>query len=306
MRMLLPNNLFLITCITLITITSPFSSGMSNNPFLVSPDSEKFIQNDMPTICLIIPVLNEAEHIVPLFERIALALKGKKYAVYYIDDGSTDGTIALIEKLRQSQPENVRLFRRVKTLSGCQRGAALFYGMKKGLEDKENTIFVEMDGDLSHRPEELPDGIKRLSKHNCDVLIVSKYLENAGIVNRSSIRNFISRVNSLVMRLAIGGKISDYSNGYRFYNRWAAETLARHQPDYGSPIYLSEALSVWLSNGLKIDEVSGIYVGRGKGDSKVRLIDILKGIVAIFHIGLRYRLGKYKQTSIRQTKKAST
>jgi len=40
-------------------------------------------------------------------------------------------------------------------------------------------------------------------------------------------------------------RIKDYSNGYRFYSRSAAELLAHHEIKYASPIYLTEVMAIW-------------------------------------------------------------
>ena len=89
------------------------------------------------------------------------------------------------------------------------------------------------------------------------------------------------------MRLLLNRRISDYSNGYRFYSRRAGLAIAGSQIRYGSPIYLSEVMAIWLHAGFRIAEVDSTYVGRHEGLSKPRPMDLLKAAIAICEISWR-------------------
>jgi dolichol-phosphate mannosyltransferase len=147
-----------------------------------------------------------------------------------------------------------------------------------------------MDGDLSHRPEELPDGIRRIAAGAGDVAIASKYVPGGKVVNRPLGRRLVSRVCSAAVGTLISWRIRDYSNGYRFYNRAAAKLVTEHKIRYESPIYLSEVLTLWLRSGLRVIEFSSTYVGRQEGLSKLRMTDLVKAAVAIFEISSRYHI----------------
>ena len=98
-------------------------------------------------------------------------------------------------------------------------------------------------------------------------------------------RRIVSRVCSFVVGTLISPAIKDYSNGYRFYNRRAAHMICHHRIRYGSPIYLTEVLALWLRHGLRVMEFPSTYVGRHEGLSKLRLIDLFKAGLAVFEIG---------------------
>ncbi len=70
-----------------------------------------------------------------------------------------------------------------------------------GLEHTRHGVFVEMDGDLSHRPEELPEGIRLITQGQCDVAIASKYVPGSDVVHRPWSRRMVSRVCSYAVRL---------------------------------------------------------------------------------------------------------
>ena len=59
---------------------------------------------------------------------------------------------------------------------------------------------------------------------------------------------------------------------------------------YGSPIYLTEAMAIWLRNGMRVTEIPGHYVGRDEGFSKLRFIDFVKAALGVVEIGFRYRV----------------
>ncbi|HEY9617435.1 MAG TPA: glycosyltransferase, partial [Microcoleaceae cyanobacterium] len=100
-------------------------------------------------VIIVLPVLNEAENIVPLLEGIHRELSNIPYTVCLIDDGSKDGTVEKIYQLMSSGKHHLHLIQRQKTWYGSQRGSALQIGMEWGLHHTLHEIFVEMDGDLS-------------------------------------------------------------------------------------------------------------------------------------------------------------
>lgn len=247
-----------------------------------------------PSVLIILPVLNEKDNIDPLIEGIRRELVELDYTICIIDDGSVDGTLDRIRVLMDNKRQDIVLLQGKKLKYGCQRGGALKRGLDWGLESTDHGIFVEMDGDQSHRPEELKIGIQLIESGEYDVVIGSKYVAGGKTINRSVGRNLVSLISSIAMGLAITPRIRDYSNGYRFYTRRAAEIVEEHEIKYHSPIYLSEVLAIWLTRGLRIIEFPTIYIGRNEGLSKVRWIDLAKGAIAALEIAWRYRVIGFK------------
>lgn len=234
-------------------------------------------------ICLLIPVLNEAENINELILRIEKSLFQQNYLLVFIDDGSKDGTDEAILR-HQAINKNIILLQREKKLSGCQRGGALFYGLQNISERYKVIVWAEMDGDLSHQPEELPKAISTLKNGNSDVVIVSKYASKSLTTGRGLIRNLISLVNSILFRVTFSRKITDYSNGFRLYNKKSADCILRQYIKYSTPIYLGEVLIHWLKADLTIKEIPGKYIGRKKGNSQVVLKDVFEGLAGYFYL----------------------
>ncbi len=198
--------------------------------------------------------------------------------------------------MRDEPPGNMVLIRRQKTSPGCQRGSALLELLHWGLRHTSHELFIEMDGDLSHLPEEIPEGLSRLAGR-FDVVIASKYLSGSEETMRHPGRRLISAAATSLARLLLTRSISDFSNGFRFYTRASAQLIASHQIRYGSPIYLVEVLMLWLHEGMRVTEFPSVYVGRQEGSSKVIYGDVIKGGLAILEIAIRYHLTGYKSNS---------
>ncbi len=244
---------------------------------------------NMTGVFIILPILNESANIAELLDRIEAALAGRPSTIGILDDGSTDGTTEYVRERMNARPDAIHLIERKKTLPGCQRGSALNALMHWGLAHTSHDVFIELDGDLSHQPEEMPRGIELLSQ-GFDVVIASKYLGGSREIERHPGRRMVSAICSQMARTALDRKIHDYSNGYRFYSRRSAEVIARYETRNGGPIYLSEVMGIWLREGMRIAEFPSVYVGRQKGSSKVIARDIFKAASSLFVIACRYRL----------------
>jgi glycosyltransferase involved in cell wall biosynthesis len=87
------------------------------------------------------------------------AMAGQDYVVCLVDDGSRDGTVEFITAAMQQPDHRLHLIQREKTMRGSQRRTALYVAMTWALTNTNCRFMIEMDGDLSHRPEELPQGL---------------------------------------------------------------------------------------------------------------------------------------------------
>jgi dolichol-phosphate mannosyltransferase len=253
-----------------------------------------------PGVCILLPVLNERANIAELLDRIEHVLAGVPHTVCIVDDGSKDGTVEYLAARMALPQSNVHVILRVKTTRGSVRGSALHQSLLWGLENTTHGIFVEMDGDLSHRPEELLEGTGWISK-GYDLAIASKYVSGSQVTNRPWGRLMVSRVCSIAVGVVISPRIRDYSNGYRFYSRAAAEMIADHEIRYASPIYLTEVLALWLRHGVRVAEFQTTYVGRNEGVSKLRFIDLFKAVLAIFEVSFRYHVTGFKRVAAAKT-----
>jgi glycosyltransferase involved in cell wall biosynthesis len=112
----------------------------------------------MPTdVTVVVPVRNEAGNIAPLVGEIEQALTGHAaFEVVYVNDGSTDGTRAELQKLMQSKP----WLRQVVHAQSCGQSAAV----RSGVRAARSPVIITLDGDGQNNPAFMPDFLRRLTE----------------------------------------------------------------------------------------------------------------------------------------------
>lgn len=234
----------------------------------------------MNKIAIIIPAYNERKNLKKLVDQINSNLNDIQILI--IDDSKVnDSEQTIIDK------KNVHFIYRGKKLG---RGSAVLFGLKECLK-KDYNIFIEMDADFSHDPNELQDKIDFFVNNNLDVLIASRYLKNSKIVNWSLSRRIFSKLSNFLAKKLLRIPVSDYTNGYRFYSREAAQLITRECGKIGDGfIVLSEILLVTSLNKLKIGEISSVFINRIRGESSVnvKLIFLsLFGLLKLFILKIK-------------------
>src|SRR5918998_5454386 len=103
-----------------------------------------------PDLSVVVPIYNEAATVAELYRRTAAALDEgpRSYELVFVDDGSTDGTFAELERLHSADPR-VRAVR-------FKRNFGQHPAMHAGLSRARGDIVVTMDGDLQNQPEDIP------------------------------------------------------------------------------------------------------------------------------------------------------
>jgi polyisoprenyl-phosphate glycosyltransferase len=117
-------------------------------------------------ISILIPVYNNERTLEPLCARIAAALAGADYEVLLVNDGSRDGSWALIEKLAAADP-------RVKAI-GLSRNFGQHPAIAAAIDHAAGDVLVLMDADLEDQPEHIPQLIAALGSNNCDIVYTVK------------------------------------------------------------------------------------------------------------------------------------
>jgi len=103
-----------------------------------------------PRLSVVVTLFDEAGSLAELHRRAlaALAALGRPFEIVYVDDGSTDGTFAMLEELHDGDPR-VRAVR-------FKRNFGQHPAMHAGLSRARGDIVVTMDGDLQNLPEDIP------------------------------------------------------------------------------------------------------------------------------------------------------
>ena len=213
---------------------------------------------------VIIPTYNEKENIENII-RAVFALD-KCFHILVIDDGSPDGTAAIVHRLIDTEFAD-RLF--IKERSGkLGLGTAYIAGFKWALEHNYDYIF-EMDADFSHDPNDLPRLYAACHDEGYDVAIGSRYVSGVNVVNWPMGRVLMSYFASKYVQLVTGISIKDTTAGFKCYRRCVLESIPLDQVRFKGYAFQIEMKYTAYKMGYKIKEVPVIFVNRREGVSKM-------------------------------------
>ena len=169
---------------------------------------------------VIIPTYNEKENI----EKIVRAVMGleKAFNILVIDDGSPDGTAAIVKRLMADEFAD-RLFL-IERTGKLGLGTAYIAGFKWALAHGYDYIF-EMDADFSHDPNDLPRLYAACHDEGADVAIGSRYVSGVNVVNWPMGRVLMSYFASKYVRMVTGFNVHDTTAGFKCYRRRVLETI---------------------------------------------------------------------------------
>lgn len=213
---------------------------------------------------VIIPTYNEKENIEKII-RAVFALE-KCFHILVIDDGSPDGTAAIVKGLMQQEFAD-RLFLMERT-GKLGLGTAYIAGFKWGLAHGYDYIF-EMDADFSHAPSDLPRLYSACADEGYDLAIGSRYISGVNVVNWPIGRVLMSYFASKYVRFVTGFKVHDTTAGFKCYKRRVLETIDLDAIRFKGYAFQIEMKFTTYKCGFKIKEVPVIFVNRVEGVSKM-------------------------------------
>ncbi|MBQ9666968.1 MAG: polyprenol monophosphomannose synthase [Bacteroidaceae bacterium] len=213
---------------------------------------------------VIIPTYNEKENIEKII-RAVFALE-KVFHILVIDDGSPDGTAAIVKNLMQTEfGERLFLLERSGKLG---LGTAYIAGFKWGIEHQYDYIF-EMDADFSHNPADLPRLYAACAEEGYDLSIGSRYISGVNVVNWPIGRVLMSYFASMYVRWITGFKVHDTTAGFKCYKRRVLETIDLDAVRFKGYAFQIEMKFTAYKCGFRIKEVPVIFVNRVEGVSKM-------------------------------------
>ena len=213
---------------------------------------------------VIIPTYNEKENIEKII-RAVFALE-KCFHILVIDDGSPDGTAAIVKGLMQQEFTD-RLFL-IERTGKLGLGTAYIAGFRWGLAQGYDYIF-EMDADFSHAPSDLPRLYSACADEGYDLAIGSRYISGVNVVNWPMGRVLMSYFASKYVRFITGFKVHDTTAGFKCYRRRVLETMDLDAIRFKGYAFQIEMKFTTYKCGFKIKEVPVIFVNRVEGVSKM-------------------------------------
>jgi glycosyltransferase involved in cell wall biosynthesis len=220
-------------------------------------------------LSVVVPVYNEAENVGLLVEAVRSALGDEQsWELLLVDDGSADGTVAIVEELAAVDPR-VRLVALARNYGQTQ-------AMQAGFDEAAGDVVVSMDGDLQNDPRDIP-------------LLVAKLREGYDLVAGYRVKRrdrFLSRkvpswVANRIIRAITKVDIRDNGCSLKAYRRWTLDRMALYSDMHRFLPALAAATA-----GARITEIPVRHHSRRHGRSKYGLSRILKILADLFTITL--------------------
>ena len=236
---------------------------------------------------VIIPTFNEKDNIEAIIKSV-FSLE-VPFHILVIDDGSPDGTGAIVKRLQEAFPNKLHLVER-EGKSGL--GTAYIRGFKYALEHKYDYVF-EMDADFSHNPNDLIRLHQTCHGQGYDVVIGSRYITGVNVVNWPIGRVLMSYFASSYVRLVTGMSIRDATAGFICYRSTVLEKIDLTKIKFiGYAFQIEMKFTAWKM-GFKIKEIPIIFTDRTLGESKMSKNILAEAIFGVIKMKLSSFFRKY-------------
>ena len=215
-------------------------------------------------VLIVIPTFNESESIVPLIARIDKVrdLVSNQYHldILVVDDNSPDGTADFVN---DAEYQNVFVLSQ-----NTKKGLASAYlaGFQWGLL-RDYDFFMQMDGDLSHQPEQIPQLLALSSTKN--LVIGTRWMAGGQVVNWPKRRRYISKFGTRYAAFILRLPFKDLTSGYRVLPRQLLECLDLSRFETQGYSFQIEIIMKAVNLGFDIKEVPITFVERANGKSKM-------------------------------------
>lgn len=209
-------------------------------------------------LSFIVPVLNEAENVAKLHKEIVTTAKTfkKPFEIIFVDDGSTDGTVAALKKLKPV------------TIIEMRRNFGQTAALDAGIKAATGEYLVTLDGDLQNNPADVPMMFAHLEKNELDVVCGWRKKRKDDAMKR-----FVSAGARWLRSILVSDGIHDSGCTLRVYKKECFDHLDLR----GEMHRFIPALLKW--RGFRVGEVPVNHRPRMHGTSKYNAKRTIKGFL---------------------------
>ena len=214
------------------------------------------MENKLIQISIIIPVFNEKKTIIKVLERISKVIKPNViYETIVINDGSTDGTLSLLEK-------NSNLYNQLITYeTNYGKGNAV----KKGLEISNGKYIFFQDADLEYDPIEINRFLDLINRFEPDLIIGSRLNYSEYTRSHNILNKFGNKLITLIFNLLYNTTFTDIYSCYACFKK---DLLNEKNLKTKGFEQHAEILCKVIKKGKKFYEVPISYNGRTHEEGK--------------------------------------
>lgn len=218
------------------------------------------------SVSVVVPLFNEEENVDILYARLRSVLEsyGTKYEMIFVDDGSTDATLPLLEEIQKKDLNVVVL--------SLRRNFGQTAAFAAGFDFARGDIVITMDGDLQNDPNDIPKLIEAIA----DVDLVSGWRKNRQDTFIS--RKLPSKIANWLISRVTGVRLHDYGCSLKAYRRDVVKNLRL----YGEMHRFIPAVASWY--GVRIKEIETLHHPRLRGTSKYgigRTMKVLLDLITV-------------------------
>ncbi|MBL4636526.1 MAG: glycosyltransferase family 2 protein [Kofleriaceae bacterium] len=171
-------------------------------------------------LTIVIPAYNEEMRIAPTLQAVDAFLRdqGLRYEIVVVDDGSSDGTVALVQAMMSEMPA-------LRCLES-ERNRGKGHAVRVGMLSATGEVRLMCDADGSMPPSEMPKLLRPIFSGAADIAIGSRYAEGASSdVNQPAWRVAWSRLANRIIQRSLVAGISDTQCGFKAFSAKAAEAV---------------------------------------------------------------------------------
>ena len=240
--------------------------------------SDKNAYSFRKSVCVVVPTYNESENLPELTERI-FSLNLPRLSVLIVDDNSPDHTAETARRLSLQYKGAIQVLQR-RMKSGL--GTAYIEGFQSA-SAKGYEIIVQMDADLSHRPEYLPQMIDFLQEY--DVVVGSRYIDKSDMDSEWGIyRKILSFCGNLGIRWVSGIQAKDVTSGFKVFRTRILKEIDWTKIRSSGFGFQAEVAFQCEKNGVKILEYPIVFDERTRGKSKMSFAIICETVYIILSL----------------------
>lgn len=228
-------------------------------------------------LSIVIPLLNEEESLTELYNWIVSVMQSNSYSyeIIFIDDGSTDDSWKIIQKLSDNHPE-------VKGIK-FNRNYGKSQALHAGFLAAQGEVIITMDADLQDNPEEIPELYRMIKEENYDLVSGWKKKRYDSVISK----NLPSKLFNAAARKTSGVKLHDFNCGLKAYH----QKVVKNIDVYGE---MHRYIPVLAKNAgyVKITEKEVKHQARKYGKTKFGMERFINGFLDLISIWFLSKFGK--------------
>jgi dolichol-phosphate mannosyltransferase len=214
---------------------------------------------------VVVPTYHERDNLPPFTQRLWAAVPDARLLI--VDDACGDGTPDWVRDQPQYGKQLFILERQGKLGLGSAYLAGFAWVIERHRTEPCGAV-VQMDADLSHKPESVPELVAALDR-GADLVLATRYREGVRVTNWPLRRLLLSMGGGLYVRTLTRMPFSDPTGGFKAFRPEKLATLDLSQVRCDGYAFQIEVTYMAWRLGWKIDEVSIIFEDRFAGKSKM-------------------------------------